>query len=167
MIYGCDLSSYTVIAALLQFGLEPSKLILVQPCAGEHFNNPTLEERVQGILQEMGVVVYTGYSLDGWAAGDWLKLQLQGTTEPLTVECKVGEVREGDREAVDCGLSYIGSGVLGWEACGHGRLQRYCPLHISASDYLSFSHTAMNDAYLSLSVTAMNDAYLSLSLSQP
>ena len=95
MVYGSSLAAYSVIAAVLGAGLPSSRLVLVQPRAHSCFNNPALEERVGGALQEEGVALQVGFMLQGLSSGEKgvgfgraLFLGADGEQQ-LNIECKV------------------------------------------------------------------------------
>lgn len=76
VVYGHNLQSYCCISSLLAIGVPVNRLIFVEPFppdsitipphAVSHFNDSDVDAKVQATLQELGVIVYTGFYFLEW-----------------------------------------------------------------------------------------------------
>ncbi|KAJ0176198.1 hypothetical protein K1T71_008372 [Dendrolimus kikuchii] len=74
VVYGQCIEVYSCIAALLELGLSPNLIALVEPFPPEDtsalrvncFNNETVDERVQETLEKLGIRILRQCSLIGW-----------------------------------------------------------------------------------------------------
>ena len=63
LLYGSSLEAYAALWALLDSGVAPELISFVQPRPPSCFNNPTVEQRVQRSLEEVGVAVFASHTL--------------------------------------------------------------------------------------------------------
>ncbi len=93
VVYGSSLEAYTTVQSLLQHGLPPSRLTLVQPRPLQALNNTMVEERVGSALGGLGLGgMYRGYTMEGWTeeGEGLLTVQFAAPGEgPLSLNCKV------------------------------------------------------------------------------
>ena len=89
VVWGASLCAFTLVQSLLSAGLSGNQICLVLPSGHAPFNNPSVDERVNKVLVELGVTIHRCYIL---TQGDGNNLLLQGQDGSTlsSVTCEVG-----------------------------------------------------------------------------
>ncbi|KOB65451.1 Uncharacterized protein OBRU01_22732 [Operophtera brumata] len=66
VVYGESIEAYSCMAALLEVGLSPEVITFVEPFPSEDHAKLSIDERVQGNLEQIGIRVYRNSHLLGW-----------------------------------------------------------------------------------------------------